>query len=228
MKHCSWTATQTAATFHQELYLLSKGGKIQKGVENCDHKLFCGTQNENAMCRKKVTTPILQLQISVLMVHNGLKHVWRKYCIIQSCNKFLQAIFSSSVQPLAPLESFSALKIKIKFRNSRAKFSSFSKGLGEDYISFLHVQNKFPLFKSCSIDQSQRQVCFFPAVSVSTTFMTQRGFDKQKPFKWHYRSNHFSFIPFQRGTGIFKMARRNYTPNDHTAHWKFTPKRLLL
>lgn len=139
MKHCSWTATQTAATFHQELYLLFKKGKIQKGVENCDHKLFCGTQNENAVCRKKVTTPILQLQISVLMVHNGLKHVWRKYCIIQSCNKFLQAIFSSSVQPLAPLESFSALKIKIKFRNSRAKFSSFSKGLGRIiYPSYMY------------------------------------------------------------------------------------------
>lgn len=90
-----------------------------------------------------------------------VKTVRRKYCIIQPRNKFLQAIFSSSVQPLAPLESFSALKIKIKFRNSKAKFSSFSKGLGEDYISFLHVQNKFPLFKSCSIDQSQRQVCFF-------------------------------------------------------------------
>lgn len=151
-----------------------------------------------------------------------------KILIIQSCNKFLQAIFSSSVQPLAPLESFSALKIKIKLRNSKAKFSSFSKGLGEDYISFLHVQNKFPLFKSCSIDQSQRQVCFFPAVSMNTTFMIQRGFDKQKLFKWHYRSNHFSFIPFQRGTGIFKMAHRNYIPNDHTAYWKFTPKRLLL
>ena len=90
-----------------------------------------------------------------------VKTVWGKYCIIQFFNKFLQAIFSSSVQPLAPLESFSALKIKIKFRNSKAKFSSFSKGQEEDYISLLYVQNKFPLFKSCSIDQSQRQVCFF-------------------------------------------------------------------
>lgn len=125
-------------------------------MENYDHVLFCCSQNENAMCMKKVTTPNFCL--------NGTQRVktaWRKYCIIQSCNKFLQAIFSSSVQPLAPLESFSALKIKIKFRNSKAKFSSFSRGLGEDYISFLHVQNKFPLFKSCSIDQSQRQVCFF-------------------------------------------------------------------
>lgn len=58
---------------HQELYFLSKEGKIQKGVENYDHVLFCWTQNENSMCRKKITTPTLQLQISVLMVHNGLK-----------------------------------------------------------------------------------------------------------------------------------------------------------
>lgn len=146
---------------------------MQKGVQNYDHLLSSCTQNENAMCRQKwrphSPTPNFSL--------NGTQQVkilWRKYYTVQSCNKFLQAIFSSSVQPLAPLESFSALKIKIKFRNSKAKFSSFSKGQEEDYLSLLYVQNKFPLFKSCSIDQSQRQVCFFCSMHKHYVYDTVR------------------------------------------------------
>lgn len=162
MKHCSLTATQTAATSASGIILGFQRRKNTKGSgELWSHiillhwKWKCYVQEE-ASDNSHSPTPN-----SCLNGAQWVKTAWRKYCIIQSCNKFLQAIFSSSVQPLAPLESFSALKIKIKFRNSKTKFSSFSKGLGEDYISFLHVQNKFPLFKSCSIDQSQRQVCFF-------------------------------------------------------------------
>lgn len=159
MKLCSLTASWTIATSAAEISLKEEKDK-NKCITMITYYLVAPKIKMPCAVRDRIHSPPPGVYLSDTQ---EVKTVWWKYCIIQSCNKFLQAIFSSSVQPLAPLESFSALKIKIKFKNSKAKFSSFSKEQVEDYISLVYAQNKFPLFKSCSVDQSQRQACFFCA-----------------------------------------------------------------
>lgn len=82
MKYCSLTASWTAVTSVAWVFFLLEEAKMQKGVQNYDQLLFCCTENKNTMCKQKqVIAPILQPQISVLMVHNRLKEKMLYYSI---------------------------------------------------------------------------------------------------------------------------------------------------